>query len=229
MPRKRWALLDAIDHEIKAPQDITDNVMAAIAGQLEDAITAPNRESIDTLKGELADLLRRLVQAAPSDAVDAALGRPGALDATLAAVALGQVGFAQALAAHVAHRRADEQFVDALRSQAFKAIFMALLSGERTGQSLADITGERPETISRKLKGLRELGLIDARRDGTSLYNFLTPAARGALGGDAPQPEPKPTAVDQMKDWERGKLDKYLQDPQTFGPKDGFTNRAFNA
>ena len=93
----------------------------------------------------------------------------------------------------------------------------ALFSEDRTGQALAEITGERAETVSRKLKVLREMGAVDYRRDGTSFYNFLTPAARSAVADWAialatAVRSPKERKVDSVKN----SLPEIMRAPLTF-------------
>jgi DNA-binding transcriptional ArsR family regulator len=68
----------------------------------------------------------------------------------------------------------------------YKPYIDALASKDLNGKELAETCGEAEETVSRKLKQLRELGITEFRREGTRFYNFLTPAARSVLSESKP-------------------------------------------
>lgn len=94
------------------------------------------------------------------------------------AYGLGQLVFAQLLTANAASASADDNFEDILKGAKYAAYVRALLGTERTSAELRNIVDEREETVSRKLRDLRELGAADFRRDGREVINFLTPLAQ---------------------------------------------------
>lgn len=97
---------------------------------------------------------------------------------------LGQLSFAQLLVSHAATYRADDDFIDHLRSTTFSPLVRALYERpEVSNQELVDSLGECAEGVSRKLRVLREKGITDFRKDGRAVLNFLTPAARMACVG----------------------------------------------
>lgn len=179
MSDTRWRSLDDAQETLEGPHAVSDAFLMGLAERLEEAVSATTQDELDSLKSQLSDFVRVMLQRSP-EAVRQ--GVTGQLEGDVAsAYQLGQVAFAQLFAAQAASRRADDGFVADLKKDAFATYVQALYAEDRTGQALAEITGERAETVSRKLKVLRELGAVDYRRDGTSFYNFLTPAARSAV------------------------------------------------
>ena len=185
MTATQWTLLTRLLEEGVNAETLPANLESVIVERLDEALAAPGRAELDSLKAALADFFTSLVQRAPSDAAQAVRGDSKASGAATAAFRLGQIAFAQHLAAQTAERRADDRFVQIIEDPSYSAYWPALMSGERTGQELAARVDERPETVSRKLKVLRELGVTDTHRQGVSIYNFLTPAARAALESSA--------------------------------------------
>ena len=90
------------------------------------------------------------------------------------AYGLGQLAFAQLLTANAASASADDNFEEILKGLKYAAYVRALLGKERTSAELRGLVNEREETVSRKLRELRELGVTDFRRDGREVINFLT-------------------------------------------------------
>lgn len=176
MSTDQWTLLRQLSETIKTASDLPSGLYSAIATRLEVAIAEGSREQLIAMHDQLAAFLKTYLQRSGRKVVEAVRGvADGDADAS-AAYALGQISFAQLLAGQVGNRRIDERFATVIHENA--EIVKSLLERDRTGLELAEATGLRPETISRKLKTLRELGILDYHRDGTSLFNFLTPAAR---------------------------------------------------
>jgi DNA-binding transcriptional ArsR family regulator len=94
------------------------------------------------------------------------------------AYGLGQLAFAQLLAANATSKNADDNFEELLKGKKYTEYIKYMLEGERTSFELKELCGEREETVSRKLKELREIGASDFRRDGRGVINFLTPIAK---------------------------------------------------
>lgn len=181
MTDTHWRLLADLLADGATPSTLPTSLSGVLAERLEEALAAPNRAELDAFKAALAEFFVGLLQRAPESAVAAARGSADALPAESAAYWLGQIAFAQEAAAQAAERRADDRFADVFTSTVLLAYVRALAQSDHTGRELAAALGVREETVSRNLSELRELGVVDYRRDGTRLYNFLTPAARSAF------------------------------------------------
>jgi CRP-like cAMP-binding protein len=181
MSKERWALLESIQERLNSLSDLPPETMVAIADHLEEAISASSRAPLEALSTQLVELFSKLLRVAPPAAINAVRGSTSADSAEHVAYMLGQVSFAQLVAAQAAEHRADDGFLDVIRDHRYKNYIAAFSRQDHTGVELAGITGECAETVSRKLKRLRELGITDFRREGTRLVNFLTPAARAVI------------------------------------------------
>jgi DNA-binding transcriptional ArsR family regulator len=162
----------------------------SLARSVEDAVVSPKRATLVKLAEGLTRLVEGQFQALAPSIRKAAAHAPDAPSETVQAFRLGQISFAQTLVSQAAEQRADDGFLSLLSSSAFAPYIHALMAGELTSTELADAVGERPETVSRKLKQLREIGITDYRRDGQHVANFLTQTARFAL----PQPSSEDAA-----------------------------------
>ncbi|MEJ2794241.1 helix-turn-helix domain-containing protein [Iodobacter sp. LRB] len=180
MSNNHWQLLEDIQQKMKQASDLPRGIFNGVAERLDEALTGSSRASIEALNAQLAGLLDHLLSLEPV-AAQAILGTQPEHANEQAAYIIGQVSFAQLLAAQAAERRVDDEFHSWMSNCLYKPYIDALASKDLNGKELADICGEVPETVSRKLKQLRELGITEFRREGTSFYNFLTPAARSVL------------------------------------------------
>lgn len=190
MPDERWRLLAELAAEPQRLSALPPGFYGALAERMEEAVGSPRRGALAALSEDLVEVFHAALREAPAGAAAAARGDEGGADA-VAAYRLGQLGFAQLFASSAASRRADDRFMTVLRSKRYRRYLRALEAGERTNQALAEICRERTETVSRKLRVLRVLGIADVRREGTAAINLLTPAARAALAaepGDPPEP-----------------------------------------
>lgn len=217
MSKGRWALLDRIQATLKGPNDLTTELLIGLANRLEEAIADRSREALDNLKLQLSDALRWAVRTAPKAAADTAAGRAPSIELE-AAYMLGQLGFAQMLAAQVAERRPSTEALEGLRSAPYAPYLRALATHELTGSDLAEIVGERVETVSRKLRAMRDLGLVEARREGVNIFNSLSPFARAAIedAGGIPEPETPVTAGQRRLRGERDQLPAIMQRTPSF-------------
>ncbi|POZ53071.1 helix-turn-helix domain-containing protein [Methylovulum psychrotolerans] len=181
MSNNHWALLERIQQGLNKVSDLPPTMMLAVADRLEETIAVSTREPLEVLAKQLADLFNTLLSVAPSETVNAVRGAASSDAPENAAYMLGQVSFAQLLASQAAERRVDDSFLSALKDRRYQSYLRVLFKQDCTGTELASEIGERGETVSRKLKDLRELGISDFRREGTNLCNFLTPTARTVL------------------------------------------------
>ncbi|MFK5596155.1 winged helix-turn-helix domain-containing protein [Methylobacterium sp. HMF5984] len=155
---------------------LTSADVSAICDLLDDASVSSDRQDIKAAHDALEQSYRTLLAAAPEAARRAASGTDAASDHATAHT-LGQISLAQAFAARAYERRPDVTFAATLKEARFEKLVRALAERPMTGVELSDRTDVTPETVSRNLKILRELGVSDYHRDGTRLINFLTPPA----------------------------------------------------
>ncbi|ESZ26591.1 helix-turn-helix domain-containing protein [Mesorhizobium sp. L2C067A000] len=203
---------------IESPADIPPELISVVAERVEEAVANSNRAELDELKSQLADFFRALLKKAPTEAVAAARRTPEAPLAATSAFVLGQIGFAQHFAAQSADRRADDSFVEVLSSPQMAAYVRALLKQDLTGQELSAAVGERTETVSRKLKTLRDLGIVDYRRDGVRMFNFLTPSAQAAFQDTESVAKPQRAAIQRlMQDRQKQTPDHFKEWPTFVG------------
>ncbi|MES2535413.1 MAG: helix-turn-helix domain-containing protein [Pseudomonadota bacterium] len=193
MKNHEWALLDRLTEKFEKTSDFQPEIFLALAERLEEALSAQSRIPVHSLATQLGALLKKVMRKSPREAVLAAQGTAASDTVEAATYLLGQISFAQLLAAQVTERRADDKFLDIIRDVRYKEIVNSLLQHDCTGVELVARTSEQPETVSRKLKVLRELGISDFRREGNKLLNFLTPSAKAVIA------EPEKTSEVQTK------------------------------
>ncbi|MBK5549319.1 hypothetical protein JFU49_03330 [Pseudomonas sp. TH03] len=201
-----------------APDQIQENFFVSLAERMERAITGASRQPLQVLSIKLNDAFDiSYCLAAPETRKSLRDQVPGSI---LQAYRLGQLNYAQSVAAKAADRRVSDEFIAEFNKPKYKACIKALWHRELNCGDLARATNESEENISRKLKLLRELGVTDFWREGTSLYNFLTPAARALVPEDyklmdiGTVIEPTPMALELAR--RRSTLDQRLREPPTF-------------
>lgn len=173
---ENWSLLEQTSERLETAANLPPGLFSAIASRLEEALVDGSREALLAMDQNLSMFLKTYVTRSNKAVGDAIRQVKGADEDILAAFALGQISFAQLLAAQAGNRRADDAFEAIVKENS--TIVLALLDKDLAGLELADATGLRPETVSRKIKVLRDQGITDFYREGTSLLNFLTPAAK---------------------------------------------------
>lgn len=179
MSEHHWALLANLKENLHSLDELPPTIMDAIAERLEEAILGSSKSPLQALTEQLADFFDALLQLAPPET--AAVMRHTAHNPALeGAYLLGQLDFAQLLAAGCNERRAGDEFLVSMNDRRYKDYIRTLFEHDCTGTELAEAVNERVETVSRKLQNLREMGLTDFRREGVRLVNFLTPTARAA-------------------------------------------------
>jgi hypothetical protein len=147
--------------------DLSERVEAALASSRRETLT------------EMSEALKRIVdtklQAAPEALRTALVSRGEAADVAEAAE-LGRLAFALQLLTQALHKRVPDGAVELARSEPYTRYVEALGRGERTNAELRDEVGEVTETVSRKLRVLRDHGLTEFRKEGRRMVNFLTPS-----------------------------------------------------
>ncbi|WP_085032744.1 helix-turn-helix domain-containing protein [Ensifer aridi] len=215
---KEWTLLKRLSQSVADASELPPGVFAAIATRLEEAIADGSREELMSMDEQLSAFLKAYLSKAKGELAGAVRGAANCDTDTAAAYVLGQISFAQLLAGQAGNRRVEEHFANLVEEHG--DIVRALFARDLTGLQLAEATGLRPETISRKLKLLREAGISDFYREGTSLFNFLTPAAK-ALASDIQvnvDARHGGAAIRRALSGRRNRLDPHMRHALTFAP-----------
>lgn len=225
-----WDAVSEMFDEIAASEEkrLTSADVMAICDILENASASADRSLVQGAGDALEKGFRLLLAAAPEGARAAALGEPVG-DESGIAFTLGQINFAQAFAARAFERRVDETFAATIVDQRYERIVRALAERSMSGVDLAERIGGTEETVSRKMRVLRSLGIADYRRQGNKLVNFLTPPAAAVVKGLNLGKLP-PAAVEAAKaELEaRGRsLEPHLQNKPTFEAGLGEIGRMF--
>lgn len=181
MSNDHWVLLESLQETLNRFSDMRPEIMIELADRMEEAISASSNKPLQAMSEQLIALFNKLLHLAPTPAADAAYGSASLDSAESAAYLLGQVGFAQLLASQTLVNRADDGFIAVIQDHRYEQYIKALSVKDYSGVDLAVSTGECAETVSRKLKVLRALGIADFYREGNKVLNFLTPAAQAAL------------------------------------------------
>lgn len=177
-----WALIEDLRHHLGRPSfDIPASVMSEIAMRLEEVIAGSSKADLASVSSDLAAVVKEAIRHAPQDSVDAALGEGEPGDSVKAAHVLGQLGFAQLVAAQAASRRVEDDFAESIAAGRWRPYADALYETELRNVDLAAKLDFDEATVSRELRKLREKGVADFRRRGREVFNFLTPAAHQVM------------------------------------------------
>jgi DNA-binding transcriptional ArsR family regulator len=178
-----WPVLAHLHRLAEAgePHLIEPTAYDAIADRLEGALVSEDSQQLREAAEGLQAALQALVKASSQRVKDAVRGAANAEAELLDAFWVGQTSFAQAFAARALDKRADDRLVRRLTDRRYERYVRALLNSPLSGEDLVAITGERKETVSRKVAALSLLGAIERRRQGNHVVNMLSPAARTYL------------------------------------------------
>lgn len=198
---------------------LTPELINLIVVRLEEAIADPRDAHLGTLRNQLSSLLRSGMANISGELIAQLREADKSATPVGAGYVLGNLAMAQALSARAMDRRCGDEFEQQLSSESLRPYVRALLEGASTNLSLAEQVGHVAETVSRKLKILRELGAADFRRDGQHVYNFLTPAAAAIASGWAKtetfMPAPRKDRFISMLSNER-EIPEYMKTTQNF-------------
>jgi DNA-binding transcriptional ArsR family regulator len=172
-----------LDRTYKAPGELPPHFFSALASQMLDALSSSTSEPIRVIDEKLQAVIRSILAGASPDAVTA-VQRGNGVTAVIDAYVLGQINFAESLAANAASSRMDEPALQMLREPRYAPYIDALQHGERTNTELAQGLRQTEETVSRNIGRLRREGITDFRKYGRSVYNFLTPVSRQILDAE---------------------------------------------
>lgn len=167
----------ALQQEWHTPGHLPSSFFSSVVSHLHDALSTPTSDLARVLENELSQVISRVLKHADPQAMAVGQGRVNS-GALADAYAMGQLSMAQQLASQAAHAGVDQDFLDAFKTGKFIPFLNALFDAELNNKELKAIVGQTEENVSRRMKELRALGISDFRKDGTLVYNFLTPVAR---------------------------------------------------
>lgn len=163
--------------DYEAPASLSSIFFSALAAQLLDALSTATVAPIESLESDLREVISRVLKKAHPEAIAVIQG--GIVEGPVVeAYALGQIDFAHQIAASAANARVDETFLNAIKASKFAVHLAELFKGERTNKELAKVSSQTDENVSRLMRELRQEGITDFRKNGTSVINFMTPVAR---------------------------------------------------
>ncbi|RXZ36676.1 hypothetical protein D9O50_09310 [Oxalobacteraceae bacterium CAVE-383] len=170
--------LETLSKDMTAFNDIGAGVALDLVQQIEEAISNTSKLDLELLDISLQTLLQKMQAINPE--VISLMAEQGSAPSD--AYVFGQFNFAHLLVGHALAHRATDDYVELLQDVRYSPYIKALLKEDLSGVELASKVFECVETVSRKMKTLRESGITEFRREGTKLLNFLTPTAREAMG-----------------------------------------------
>lgn len=184
------------------PRTLPSGLVTSLLQRLEELAATASADEARALAGKLDGLLCAMMPM-----VEPAARRALASDETnpwRTVFDMGTIDLAHQLASLIAGRRESDAFRDLLTSNRHAPLLRTLLGADLPSSELAQSLDEAPETVSRKLRDLREAGLCDFRKHGKQVINFLTPAARSAMAALDMQPIARTPPLDL--------LDRRIQD-----------------
>ncbi|WEK04696.1 MAG: hypothetical protein P0Y65_00095 [Candidatus Devosia phytovorans] len=180
MPKAKWRFLDMVKQDLLAGKR-TGPAAMILADRIEAAAAVSDVASLHEVNAELTALIDKLLPHVPAQVLAVLRDGDMVMEAPLLwAYELGQLGFAQSIAARAADRRAPMQVQHAFENPRYVPYIDALYRSDKTGIELSDAVSQTTENVSRVLIDLRGLGLSDFRQEGTRRINFLTSMARAA-------------------------------------------------
>lgn len=161
-------------------KDLPEGFVNVIASRVDDLLTNATQRPLEQFEEQISLSISNLFRSAP-DNLRLDIQSKSAESSIYQGYLLGQLSFAQLLVSQAARKRVDDEFLQAFDNSQYEQYLASLFDGELSGVELASAVHEAVETVSRKLSKLRDLGIVECRRDGTRLKNFLSPAAREVL------------------------------------------------
>jgi predicted transcriptional regulator len=178
MSAKNWKLLGKIQDEVAQNSRIPTTFIAALIRKVHAGISSSSKAESGEIAADLSSLLKQVTSLQARNIIEKLAAAESLLDPIEGAFLIGQLNFAHRMVADSFQMHVDDASVEAAKEERFRPYLGALKDRSLTGTELAGICNQRTETISRKLAELREYGLVECRRSGRTVVNFLTPLGR---------------------------------------------------
>ncbi|RMM84579.1 hypothetical protein ALQ71_02961 [Pseudomonas coronafaciens pv. striafaciens] len=202
------------------------NAMEELAENLEEAIYSQDRTEIETLSKMLMELSSSVVRKLPPAAKAIVSGSANQATEFDHLYVVGQLAFAQHLAAVIASKRPHKSFVELLDSDWAGAYLDALHAEPLSSSELATKIGVSKESVSRNLRRLREAGIADFKKKGAFTINYLTSAAFEVWSAVVSE---KPTTKIEALRSERSRIEDGTTHPHTSDTVKGLLERMKNS
>jgi DNA-binding transcriptional ArsR family regulator len=165
----------ALQAHIDENSTVSERVIAALAQEMLDAATGSAKNNLQALDEQLAEKVRLLVAKVPNEVFEQSEFSPEAAKNYSSVRTLGMLELAHTIIARANGSLVDEEFIQLCKQDQLVGI---LSTRSSSNIELAKLSGLQPETVSRTLKRLTQLGITDYRQKGRVRINFLTPAAK---------------------------------------------------
>jgi DNA-binding transcriptional ArsR family regulator len=166
---------------IDKPMEELESSYFSILSQMIQDCEGGTKADLGEFSQFLVKLFHEQLRAISPEVRNAIIDKKNASPELRQAYVMGQLSLAQSVISSMFSKRADDTFVPTLLQRKYRDILKHLLAKDMTGVDLAKLTKSSPETISRKMRVLREMGAADFRKDGTHTVNFLTHVAKAVL------------------------------------------------
>lgn len=213
--------LDKLLANVETPNMLKAEHMSALATQIESAISSPTQLKLNSMSLRLITLFNNLLKTVSPEVLSAIRNSSSIDSQARSSYMMGQLSFAQVLVSKTLSLRPEDDFFEIMYDKGYVRYIAGMLSGPLSNTELSEVSGERVETVSRKIKKLRQLGICDFRREGVSVLNFLTPPAKFSIDPSRlpkkETPEPELSSLD-LSSLTIG-VPEYMKHPQTFAIK----------
>lgn len=206
MANQKWRFLDMALERLsqgRRPRGMD----TLLIERLEAAISSSDVGRLENTRDRVVAFADRARDHLPEHVLEQLMS-PDDLGEAALAYEIGMVDFAAHFAARAAQQRVPDAFMNALTDKKYEPLMQRLFLQETSNVDLARAIDKAEETVSRALAELRSLGLVDCRREGRRVMNFLTPAARAAL----PSLNDRPTSRDADRAAVRRSIEERTQE-----------------
>jgi DNA-binding transcriptional ArsR family regulator len=173
--------------DTKEPLGLNLHAASVLADWLEEAMVDPSRLKAGEIHDEIVQLYRHSLSQCSTE-VQTAIRSNSNTDLKLSeSYRMGILSLAQLIAAQSLDRKVSSEFSEILKNPANANYIMALGREPLSNKEIANKINQSEEHVSRKLKKLREYGVITSRKLGTTVINSLTATAKHVVAEEGLQ------------------------------------------
>lgn len=163
------------------PFGLSSHFESVLADFLEEALLAKSRDRSIEIAGFIQKLLNKCIGESNTEVNSLVVSSEDARSDLREAYLLGQLSLAQLVTATHINKKVCSKFLAAVADETNRKYIKALIGGEQSNQAVAEAVNHSEEHTSRKLRELREIGIVESRRMGKRSMNFLTAATLGVM------------------------------------------------